>query len=202
MRPLVIVLLAPALLAQDPSPDRIRSAAERSIALLQKASTGFSKSQDCFSCHNSALPARALEIARERGLAVDEPALRAALIKGLSHSPDRPSIDRLVQANMIIDPAANEAQALITAHEAGLKPNLATAIQARLIANAQRSDGHWGTIDERPPQSHSQFTATAQAARAMQLYMPEELRKEAAARAERARTWLLQAAPETTEDFT
>src|ERR1700689_1639960 len=50
MRLLAFVLLAPALFAQDPSPDQIRSAAARAVALLQKGVTGFYKTQDCFSC--------------------------------------------------------------------------------------------------------------------------------------------------------
>ncbi len=202
MRWLPIVLVAPALFAQDTSSDQIRRAASRSVALLQEGSTGFYKAQDCFSCHHTGLPAQALKLARERGIPVDEAAARASLVKALSHVHDLSSIDRMVQANAIIDPASSEAAALVAAHGAGLKPNLATAIQARLIADAQRADGHWLTIDERPPQGHSQFSATAIAVRAMQLYMPEELRKEAAERAKRAKTWLLRASPETTEDYT
>lgn len=199
MKSLIFVLLVPTLFAQDPSADQIRSAAERSIALLQKATTGFYKTQDCFSCHHTGLPAQALELARTRGIPVDEAAARAALVKGLAPFT---SIDRTVQANLIIDPALSDGGMLHAAHAAGLKPNLTTALEARLIANSQRADGHWLTIDQRPPQSHSEFTATAVAVRAMQYYMPEELRQEASARTERARAWLLQAKPATNEDFT
>jgi ankyrin repeat protein len=202
MKSLILVLLAPALFAQDPSAGQIRSVAGRSIALLQKGMTGFAKTQDCFSCHNTGLPAQAFELARRRGIPVDEAAARAALLKGLSRTPDLRSIDRVVQDTMIIDPAVSDGAALIAAHAAGLKPSPTTGVEARLIANAQRADGHWVTIDERPPQSHSEFTATALAIRAVQLYMPSELRQEASARAERAREWLLQATPLTTEDFT
>jgi ankyrin repeat protein len=202
MMRLLFVLLTPALFAQDLSPSQIRTAAVRPIALLQRASTGFYKAQECFSCHHSGLPARALELARERGIAVDEAAARASLAKPLSHVPNLTSIDEMVQANRIIDPSSSEAFALIAAYSAGLKPNLTTAIQARQIANAQRADGHWLTIDMRPPQGHSQFTATALAVRAMQLYMPEELRKESEQRTMRAKAWFLHAAPATTEDFT
>jgi hypothetical protein len=202
MKYLAAALLAPALFAQEPTVNQIRSAATQSVALLQKSSAGFYKAQDCFSCHHAGLPARALELARERGVPVDEAAARASLVKALAYSPDLTSIDRVVQSTMIIDPATSEASALIAASATGVKPSLTTAIQARLIASQQRSDGHWLTSDERPPQGHSQFTATAEAARAMLLYMPEELRREAAARAERAKAWLLQSKPATTEDYT
>lgn len=202
MKSLILVLLAPALLAEEPSSARIRSAAVRSIALLQQGQTGFYKTQDCFSCHNTGLPAQALELARQRGIPVDEAAASAALIKGLSRTPDLRSIDRVVQATMIIDLAVSDGSALIAAHATGLKPSLTTAVEARLIANTQRADGHWVTIDQHRPQSNSEFTATALAVRAIEHYMPEELRREVSARAEQARAWLLQATPQTTEDFT
>ncbi len=38
-----IALLAPALFAQNPSPEQIRSAAARSCVLLQKGTEGFTK---------------------------------------------------------------------------------------------------------------------------------------------------------------
>ena len=44
--------MAPALFAQDASPEQIRSAATRPVALLQKGSPGFYQAQDCFSSHH------------------------------------------------------------------------------------------------------------------------------------------------------
>ena len=160
MRPLILVLLGPALFAQEPSIVQIRSAATRSVALLQKAAAGFAKTQDCFSCHNTGLPAQALALARQRGIPVEEAAARAALLKGLSRTPDLSSIDRIVQANMIIDLALDEGSALMAAHAAGLKPNLTTAVEASLIANHQRADGHWVTIDEADPGPGVMFNAS------------------------------------------
>ncbi len=202
MKKSALALLAVCLAAQAQEPARIREAASRSLALLESASTGFYKVQDCYSCHNLGLPARAYAIARERGIALDEPAIHAAIVKALSHGPDLSSVDRVVQYNMLIDPSSSEGSALLAAHAGGLAPNFATAIQAVLIASYQRADGHWPTIDERPPQGHSVFTATATAARAVQLYLPEELHTELAGRIARAREWFLKSAPQTTEDYT
>ena len=103
---------------------------------------------------------------------------------------------------MIIDPANSDGWALIAAHAAGVQPSLVTAVYARRVANWQRPDGHWPTIDQRPPQSYSLFTATAVALRAMQLYMPTQLRQETDERLARAKTWLLTAQPRNTEDLT
>src|SRR5205823_2998816 len=130
MKWLAIVLAVPGVFAQSATPEQIRAAAARSIALLQKGSDGFTKAQDCFSCHQTGLPASAVALARERGVAVNEGALRASTVKALTRGRDLASVDRSVQANMIIDPASSEAAALILAHDAGVKPSLTTAIQA------------------------------------------------------------------------
>ena len=89
---------------------------------------------------------------------------------------------------------------LIAAHEAGLGPNLSFAASAEFIASSQRPDGSWVTIDDRPPQAHSLFTTTAVCARAIDYYLPVELKVEKEARLRRARNWLLRTQPRTTED--
>ncbi len=50
------------------------------MVVLQKGTEGFTKAQECFSCHQTGLPARAFAPARERGLPVNEPAARMAQI--------------------------------------------------------------------------------------------------------------------------
>ncbi len=65
---------------------------------------------------------------------------------------------------------------------------------------AQEADGHWETVDERPPESYSPFTATAVTVAAIQLYSHASLRADTQARVERARTWLLSHQPQSTEE--
>jgi len=201
-RALIVCLFVPLLHAQSGSPDQVRSAATRAVAIVQQGSSGFSKMMQCFSCHDHALPMLTLRTARERGVAVDEAAASQIAAKGFLTTPDLTSIDHAVQDPMIIDPAPSDGWALIAAHAVGVKPNLVTAVYARRIANWQRPDGYWPTIDDRPPQSYSFFTATALALRAMQLYMPAQLARETHERQARARTWLLTAEPHSTEDST
>jgi ankyrin repeat protein len=199
---LALCLSLPALLAQNTSQDQIRTAASRSVAILQRGTNSFYKTQDCFSCHDHGLPMLAFRVARERGVPVDETAARAVAAKGLLATPNLSSIDHAVQDLSIIDPAVSEGWALLAADAAGVRPNLVTAIYARRIANWQRADGHWVTGDARPPQSSSVFTATAVASRALLLYMPVQLRKETDSRMLRAKGWLLSAQPQSTEDYT
>ena len=197
-----LCLFIPALHAQTALPDQIRSAATRAVAIVQPGSTGFYKFMDCFSCHDHGLPMLTFRLARERGVPVDEAAASQVAAKGLLAKPDLSSLDRAVQDPMIVDPAASDGWALIAAHAAGVRPNLVTAVYARRVANWQRPDGHWPTVDGRPPQSYSLFTTTAVALRAMQLYMPAQLGRETDERLARAKKWLLTAQPRDTEDFT
>ena len=71
--------------------------------------------------------------------------------EGLLSTPDFSSLDIAVQGSGIIDPA--DGWALMAAHAAGVKPTLVTAAYARRIADWQRADGHWPSLDARPPQS-------------------------------------------------
>jgi ankyrin repeat protein len=188
--------------AQTASPDQIRSAATRAIAIVQRGATGFYKSQDCFSCHDHGLPMLAFRMARERGVPIDETAAKQVAAKGLLAVPDLSSIDRAVQDPMIVDPALSDGWALIAADATAVRPNLVTAAYAQRVARWQRPEGYWPTLDDRPPQSYSLFTATAVALRAMQLYMPAQLGKETSERLARAKAWLLTAAPRDTEEYT
>jgi ankyrin repeat protein len=89
---------------------------------------------------------------------------------------------------------------LVAAHAAGIKANLATAVYAQFIASRQLADGSWPTMDSRPPQAYSRFTATAVCAQAVRNYLPERSRNERESRLRRAREWLLKGQPLTTED--
>lgn len=198
----LLLLLVPPLCAQTASPDQVRSAATRAVTVVQHGTEGFYKFMDCFSCHDHGLPMLAFRMARERGVPVDEAAAAQVAAKGLLKSTNLSSVDAAVQDAMIIDPAASDGWALVAADAADVKPNLSTAVYARRIANWQRPDGSWPTVDERPPQSYSPFTVAGVVLRVMQLYMPEELQDEARARAARARAWLLRTPPSNTEDAT
>ena len=199
---LTICLFVPVLHAQTASPEQIHAAADHAVAIIQHGSTGFSRMMQCFSCHDQALPMLALNTAREHGIAVDEAAASQVAAKAFLFSPDLSSIDKAVQESMIIDPAPSEGWALVAAHAAGVKPNLISEVYARRIADWQRADGHWPTGDARPPQSYSNFTATALALRVMHLYLPPQFSDEVHKRSDRALRWLFTEEPQSTEDST
>ncbi len=188
-----------AMWAGDTANPRIRYAAAKAVALLQTSQKTWYEHQSCYSCHQQVLPALAFRAAREHGIPVNEPAAHADAAAAFGFYAD---LDRAVQYNYIIDPAMSDGYALLAANAAGVRPSLVTAVYARLIAAHQEPDGHWETMDERPPQSYSPFTATAVSLAAIQRYSHASLQSDTRARVERARAWLLAHSARTTEERT
>jgi ankyrin repeat protein len=180
----------------DSSPDRIRDAAIRAVGLLQKSQKNWYSKQNCWSCHQQSLPALAFRVARQHGIPVNEPLAHADAVGGFGLYAN---LDRAVQYTHIIDPPG-EGYGLLAADAAGIRPNLVTAVYARLIAARQEADGHWEPVDARPPQHYSPFTDTAVVLRAIQLYGHPSLQSDTRARLNRARSWLLTHTPRVTEE--
>jgi len=200
MRILVAAALGVALgWASQPSREPVRIAANKAIALLQTSEKNWYAKQVCYSCHHQLLPALAFRAAREHGLTVDEKLAYENVARGLAPYA---SLDRAVQYTHMIDPTMDDANRLIALDAVGVKPNLTTAVYARLIALRQRPDGHWVTSDQRPPQSYSYITATANALRALQLYHHASLAADTKSRIDKAASWLRAQTPRNTEERT
>jgi ankyrin repeat protein len=200
MRALVgLLLCAASVPAANLAPDRIRDATTKAVALLQNGQKDWYSKQTCYSCHNQLLPAMAFRIARDHGIPINETLAHADLARGFAPYA---GLDRAVQYTHIIDPTLDDAYRLITMGAAGVRPNLTTAVYARLIAARQRPDGHWVTEDDRPPQAYSYITATAVAVRAIQIYHHSSLAADTKSRIDRARAWLAAQQPHDTEERT
>lgn len=197
MRLLGVLCLVSAGLAAGVSPDnRVRDAAARGVALIQASQTHWPK-QGCYSCHHQSLPPFAFRAARDHGIPVNQSLERASAEPVLAIFRD---LDRAVQYTHLIDPAMSEAYLMLAAAAEGLRPNIVTAVYARHLAARQKADGHWETLDVRPPQSYSSVTATAVALRAIQIYSHTSLAEDTRSRIERARTWLGSVSPRSTEE--
>ncbi len=185
------------LWAANATPDQIRNAATKGLAAIQASQKGWYAKQSCASCHQQYLAAMAVAVAREHGVSFDESLANdeASRLAGLYSD-----LDRAVQYTYLIDPALDDAGHLIAVHYAGVRPNLVTAIYARHIASHQLNDGHWATLDARPPQSYSAITATATAIRAIQFYGHPSLAADTKARVEKARAWLASVSPRDTQE--
>ena len=176
----------------------LRAASARAFKVIQHSQGVWYKKQTCTSCHHQLLPEIPINLARERGVGFDETVARDTTASAFAYLKD---LDAAVQGYDYID-VLFDGWALTAANVAGVGSSPATAAYAQFIASRQLADGSWPTMDNRPPQSHSLFTATAVCAQALQHYLSEQFKDEKEARVRRARQWLLKTQPRTTEDST
>ena len=194
MRHLTLLLLI-ATCSAAATQDQI-CGATKAVALIQTSQKGWYSKQSCSSCHNQLLPAIAFRVARQHGIHVDEAIARADAAKWSATYAD---LDRAIQYSHFID-VVDDGYRLLAADAAGVKPNLSTAVYARLIASRQQPDGHWYTTDVRPPQSYSFITSTSVCLRALQLYGHPSQAGVDKQRIARASQWLALQNPRNTEE--
>ena len=171
----------------------IREAVEKSVALIQKSSPQFYRISGCVSCHHQVLPAMAMAIARERGIAFNEPAAAReveAMIVMWSNAREYMTMD----AHRIPNPPINVSYGLVGLAAANYPGNEMTEAMARFVARHQQEDGSWRSQIRRPPMEASDITATALSLRALQLYAND------AGRISRAAEWLAGQEPRSTEE--
>ncbi len=173
---------------QEVEPDRARDAAARALAAIQKAQAPWytTNKQVCASCHHQYQPALAYRVARDHGVPFDESIARADATKAFDFS----DIDRAVQYTYVIEPAVDDAYRMVAASAAGVKPNVGTAVYARLLISRQNAQGDWDGFHQRPPSSYSRMTMAALGLRAVQLYHHASQKAQAEAAVSRARDFL------------
>src|SRR5215510_11442025 len=194
---LMLLLLTETLSAQ--SQQNVREAIHRALPVLQHSAAEFVAKRACVSCHHNILTILTLDLARNRGFEIETKVLESVKDKTFRELRSANALDDAIQAATLNDPTPNDSYLLMAAHDAGMPPDLATAVYARRLVRWQR-DGHWITSDFRPPHSSSFFMATATAIRAIRFYLPQELRAESDASIRSARSWLVENTPASTED--
>jgi hypothetical protein len=178
------------------SPD-LRMAVQRSVSLLERATSQFFRTANCFACHEQPAAAFAAGAARAKGIAVDEKAASerwAQLTSALNASQ--------LEGAASLGGADNNlylAEALV---RGGYTPDRKTDILAANLAAYQSGDGGWHLPGyARSPLQDNDFSRTAMAIRALKTYGTPGRAAEMKERVERAKQWLLRATPITTEDF-
>jgi hypothetical protein len=198
---------------RDPGRESIRAAVGRALPLLVKAGAEeYPRHRDCFSCHNQAVPAVALDLARRRGFAVEADSLRA--IAEHTEADLRSALDDYRKGKGQPGSVIRAGYALWALEAAGWEPDETTDAVGHYLSLAPGRDGHWLTQGHRPPSESSDFTATAVALRGLRTFSgrsrstpkdrdakPEAgLPESALRRRGEALKWLLQARPRETED--
>ncbi len=189
--------------APGPDPEKrlaipVRQHLEKTMALLQASSTEYFNKSGCVGCHHQMLTGLAVAVARDKGIAVNEKlaqeqlktvttlmnANRESLLQRV-HSGGAPMTHSLTLISMAAQKHPSDETTDAAVHN---------------IAGDQGPDGAWHSQSMRPPLEYSTFSETAYSIRALTLYAPEGLKPEIQRRIERARQWLLVAAPQSNEE--
>jgi hypothetical protein len=180
--------------------DAVKKAVEKGLPLLESIRVPFLEKTGCFSCHHNFMPAMASGLARERGFKVNEKTALEESEMILSIVKD--GREKLLQGDGFGGAQFTAALALLSLSANKQTPNKTTDALVHYLLSRQNVDGRWMTQLSRPPSESSDITGTAVSVRALQLFVPKGLRPEMETRIERARAWLLKAAPRNNEDWT
>ncbi|HUK43436.1 MAG TPA: ankyrin repeat domain-containing protein [Candidatus Bathyarchaeia archaeon] len=175
------------------------AAIERSVALLQRASTEFFKESGCVACHHQNLTALAVTAARKKGVRVDEEA--AAEHLKVVTTQWMGAREMLLQR--LDPPGAPDtlAYSLFGLAAVDYPADAITDAMVVNLASEQMPDGSWGVGGvARSPIEESMIARTATEIRMLQHYGPPGLKSEFDKRIAKARDYLLEAKPKTTDD--
>jgi len=200
MRILAIALASALLIpgtvaAQEVPAETLRRAAQKGLALLESTSPTFIQKGGCNSCHNQKLAAAAQAFARQRGIPT------GPTIAQLPDEMSDATLERFVEyaqgGGSGISGLGYELFARAIALERGDE-----RVQAQLyyLKSMQRTDGSWGLVGNRPPITFDDLTATAFVINALNTFALPVHAAETRQRIDRARTWLLQAQPQSTQE--
>ncbi len=177
-----------------------RAAMVKAVALLQRSSTQFFKESGCVGCHHQNYTAMAVGAARRAGVRVDEAAAEDQLkvVTTQWMGAQEPLLQRLDP------PGASDTLSFSLLGLAAVDyPGDATTDAMVLnFAAEQTLEGSWcyGAIP-RSPISEGCIARAAIGARLLQLYGPPGMKAEFDQRIARARNYLLETKPKTTDDL-
>ncbi len=197
----VVVVLgcsAPTLRAENVTAASLRTAIEKALPLLERASAGSAEQRKCFTCHSQALPVFALTEARRRGFEVDADNLQRQLEHTQGHlKRGRKSYSEGKGQGGGVDTAG---YALWTLEYGDRESGEVTQIVTDWLLDKQKKDGHWDCSSHRPPSEASDFTTTYLAIRALHSFAIGRRRDDVEAASELAGKWLMEAKPMDNED--
>jgi hypothetical protein len=169
----------------------------KALTPLQKGLIVYAEKRDCFSCHNQAVPLVALEIARARGLAIDEEAFEGAM--GLTLADLESALGQYRKGRGQPGGVTRAAYSLWTLEAAGSLADEVTAAVTEYLLKSDPDKDHW-TKTSRPLIEASHFTTTALTLRALRYYSNKSRTGAVNDRARRARAWLAASRFVDTED--
>ena len=177
----------------------VRTAVERSRALLGKASVVAAANGGCASCHSHNIVDTLEHVAAAKGLGADQKLIvqRQTLTKA-------PYFSAANLMEHFPDPAGSPITtvfALNALHNSGYQPDRTTDMIVAHLVSQQARNGRWFmSALARPPIGEGPIAVTAYAIRSLKVYAPPGRAAEMSERIARATAWLAAETPVTTED--
>ena len=173
-----IAVLPGQLLAADhtvpetvPTETQIRTAVERALPLLERASAGSADRRTCFTCHNQALPVFAIVESQRRGFSANAKNLQRQIQHTHSHLlRGRKSYEEGRGQGGGVDTAG---YALWTLEEGAWSNDDITITVIQWLLTKQNDEGGWTCSSNRPPSEASDLTTTYLALRALSAFGDE-----------------------------
>jgi hypothetical protein len=195
---LASTLLTPSAAAADTVPqETLRAAAQKGLALLEETSPTFIKKGGCNSCHNQMLPTAAQAFARSRGVPTGAPL--AQLPPEVSEATTERYVEYSVGGGGGVAALGFD---LFASALANLPATDRIEAEIYFIKGLQQPAGNWqGAADRRPPLVFDDFTSTAFMIFALDRYAPAVEAADTKTRITHARSWLLKAKAERTQEY-
>jgi squalene cyclase len=197
------LLLASARAESQPKTER--QAIAKGLRRIEEGAAHYLEKRKCFSCHHQALPILNMALAPKRGFAVEPAVLKKQIDRTVNYF--RPQLEEIGKGQWMPGGSPMAAYALVALGEAGYPPDEVTLSLVGYLLHHQDKTGSWSALGQRPPSEGSCFTATALALRSLQIYRPapgtelsREVRERADAATIKAKNWIENTKPETTED--
>lgn len=190
-RPVPSTPAARAALARERLQPTLDLLARSSGAFLDNA---FVQRAKCTSCHQQDLPAVAFELARARGLRVDDAAegrQHAVLLSRWNAAAE----NARQMTDPVPDPVVSLGYGLFGLRAAGYASDDMTEALVRYLLRVQQPEGWWASFDRRPPMEDGVLVGTAWVTLSLRDYPPAALTRDVAAAQARAARWLAAQTP-------
>src|SRR6266508_4018059 len=182
-----------------PSPEAIKVAVAKSLALLETGARGsMEKRKQCFTCHNQALPVMALTTARSRGITIDAENFRRQ-VQFTADFLGR-NLTNYLAGRGQGGQALTAGYALWTLEMGGWKADETTDAVAEYLLKFQNDLDHWKPQTVRPPSEGSLFTVSYVALRGLKMFGTTGQQERISQRTAQVRQWALNTPARETED--
>ncbi|QDU09789.1 prenyltransferase/squalene oxidase repeat-containing protein [Gimesia aquarii] len=196
----LICNLSPSLLAGDKtvSPSAIKTAIQKSIPLIEKASAGSARERKCFTCHNQAMAVLVLAEAKKRGFTIDEANFQLQVDHTVAHL--KRGLKNYHSGKGQGGGPDTASYALWALELSDYKPNTITSAVTSYLLERNKDKVHWIRNSTRPPSMSSDTNTNYFVIRALKTYGTEDQSPLIETRIKQAQQWLLKLKPDSTEE--